>query len=63
MQGRTEVAAPAAKIFTAWAAVGITSWAEIASFLAAIYSALLIAEWTWKRALRPFAVRKGWISK
>lgn len=63
MQDRTEIAAPAAKIVSAWAAVCLTSWADIASFLAAIYSALLISEWSWKRVLRPFATRKGWIKE
>lgn len=55
------IAAPFAKVATAWAIVGITSWAEFASFLAAVYSALLIAEWLWKRIVRPSLVRHGWV--
>jgi hypothetical protein len=47
------VAAPVLKAATAWAAVGITSWADAASFLAAIYTAVLLAEWLWKRLIRP----------
>ena len=53
----------AAKIGTAWAAVGITSWAEAASALAALYTLLLIAEWLWKRLGRPFCERRGWVKR
>lgn len=60
MNERHEIAAPVAKAATAWAAVGITSWAEFASFLAAIYSAILIFEWCWKRFLRDALVKRGW---
>ena len=45
----TTVDAPVFKIVTAWAAVGITSWADMAAFLASLYSFLLIAEWCWKK--------------
>lgn len=51
------IAAPLAKIATAWAAVGITSWAEAASFAAFLYSMLLIGEWLWKRLFRPMFVK------
>ena len=37
-----------AKAFIAWAAFGITEWADIAAFLAAVYSFLLIVEWVVK---------------
>lgn len=56
-----QVAAPVAKVATAWAAVGITSWAEAASFLAFCYSAILIGEWAWKRFIRQFLVNRGWL--
>ena len=52
-----------ARLFTAWAAVGITAWADFAAFLAAIYSMLLIGEWVWKRTLRPFCEQQGWIKR
>lgn len=55
------IAAPFAKVATAWAVVGITSWAEFASFLACVYSAILIFEWLWKRAIRPAMVKHGWL--
>lgn len=33
-------------------AVGISSWGDAAAALAAVYSAILIAEWFWKRFRR-----------
>lgn len=51
------------KIVAVWAAVGITSWADVAAFLAAIYSMILIGEWCWKKILRPFAERRGWVQR
>ncbi len=56
------IAAPVAKAATAWAVVGITSWAEFASFLAAIYTLILLGEWVWKRFGRAYAVRRGWVA-
>jgi hypothetical protein len=50
-----------AKIVSAWALIGITSWAEAASFAAFLYSALLILEWLWKRVFKPLAVARGWV--
>lgn len=46
-----------AKLGSVWAAVGITSWADFAAFLAALYSALLIGEFLWKKAVKPFLAR------
>lgn len=46
----------AMKLGSVWAAVGVTSWADVAAFLAAIYSALLIAEFLWKKVIKPFLV-------
>lgn len=57
------IGAPAVKIITAWAAVGITSWAEAASALAALYTLLLIFEWLWKRLIRPFCERRQWLER
>jgi hypothetical protein len=48
------------KLGSVWAAVGITSWAEAAAALAALYSLLLIGEFLWKKVLRPLGVRFGW---
>ncbi len=59
----TSVTSPGIKIATAWAAVGITSWAELASALAALYTMLLITEWLWKRLGRPFCENRGWLKR
>lgn len=55
----TSVAMPLIKIFTAWlAAIGLQSWGDFASFLAACYTALLIAEWVSNRFFRTKKVDK-----
>lgn len=60
----TSVASPGIKLITAWlAALGITSWGDLASFLAAVYTACLLSEWVWKRFLRPLAERRGWVRR
>lgn len=49
----TSVSMPMIKIVSAWlAAVGLQSWGDFASFLAALYTALLIAEWVRNRYFR-----------
>ncbi|WP_313080415.1 hypothetical protein [Pulveribacter sp.] len=53
--------APLAKLFTLWAAVGISSWQEAAAAAAALYSFLLIFEWTWKKVWRPILELAGWL--
>lgn len=60
-QGSSEVVAPGLKIASAWAAVGITSWAEAASFVAFVYTVLLLADFFWKKIGRDFCVRRGWM--
>jgi hypothetical protein len=59
----SSVASPAIKIATAWAAVGITSWSDVAALLASLYTALLIGEWMWKRAIRPYCEQRGWVKR
>lgn len=55
----TSVAMPMIKIISAWlAAVGLQSWGDFASFLAAVYTALLIAEWVKNRFFKPKKVEK-----
>lgn len=48
-----DIAAPVIKAASAWGAVGIASWTDVASLaasvLAATYSAILIGEWAWKK--------------
>ncbi|MDB5846546.1 MAG: hypothetical protein JWP29_298 [Rhodoferax sp.] len=55
---------PALKAVTAigGAAAANYSWSEIASIAAFLYTSLLICEWIWKRMVRPFAERHGWIT-
>lgn len=53
-----EIAAPAVKLVSVWAAVGITSWAEAASFVAFCYTMILIMEWAWKK----YKARKAKVS-
>jgi hypothetical protein len=43
---------PIIKLATVWAAVGITSWADAASALAAIYTCILIGEWVYKKFIK-----------
>lgn len=62
-QQTADVAHPAVKIVTAWGMVGITSWADFASALAAAYTIILITEWLWKKCLRPFAEDRGWVKR
>lgn len=57
------VAQGGAKIASAWAAVGLTSWADVASALAALYTVILIFEWVWKKFLRPGLETKGYIKR
>ena len=59
----TSVPAPGVKIATAWFATLFTSWADVTSFLAALYTLLLLGEWLWKRCGRPFAERHGWVKR
>lgn len=42
-----------AKLTSVWAAVGITSWADVAAFMAAMYSLLLVCEFLWKKIIKP----------
>lgn len=59
----TAIALPGAKIASAWLAVGITSWSDAAAALAALYTVILILEWVWKKAVRPFAEQRGWMRR
>lgn len=64
-QASGDAAPTAFKLGTAWLAValskaGIESWSDAAAAVAFIYTLCLLAEWLWKRCVRPFAVRRGW---
>jgi len=58
-----DIQTPVIKIATSWGGVIVTSWNEIAAILASIYTLILISEWMWKKILRPFLERKGWLKK
>lgn len=49
------------KIGVVWAAYGVTSWQDVAGFLAALLSALALCEWLWKKAVRPLLVYFGYM--
>lgn len=57
------VANPEIKIASAWALVGITSWADFAAFVAAIYTLILLGEWFWKKVIRPACESRGWLPR
>ena len=57
------VSHPEIKIASAWALVGITSWADFAAFVAAIYTLILLGEWVWKKLIRPFCESRGWLKR
>lgn len=48
------------KIGAVWFGIGVSSWSEAAAFFAAVLSFLALAEWVWKKALRPFLVYFGY---
>lgn len=59
-----DISAPFVKIVTSvLAAIAGLKWSELAAFLAASYTFLLIAEWFWKKLWRPMGERRGWIAK
>lgn len=62
-EGKSDGIITAAKLGTAWAAVGITSWADAASALAFCYTLVLLGEWLWKKAIRPFCENRGWVKR
>ncbi len=49
-----------AKVGTVWGVIGITSWADAASFVAFLLSLAALLEWIWKK-VRPIAIERGWI--
>lgn len=58
-------ASAATKVAAVWTGVGIGqtawSWADLAAILAAIYSAILIGEWIWRRIARPAFEKSGFV--
>ena len=58
-----EIQMPVAKVVSLWTLIGVTSWADAAAFAAFVYSMILIGEWFWKKLLRSFAERRGWVKR
>jgi hypothetical protein len=50
-----------AKVVSAWALIGITSWSEAAAFIAFLYSSCLLAEWVFKKIIKPTLVSRGYM--
>lgn len=62
MTEQPTVAAPFAKASGGLlAAFGIASWSDVAAFLAALYSLIVILEWCWKKFGRGCLERRGWL--
>ena len=59
----TQAVVDLAKVGSVWAAVGITSWADAASAIAFLYTAMLAGDWIWKKIGRPFFEARGWVGK
>lgn len=59
MDDHSNIHSAGVKIVSAWALIGITSWADFAAFLGAIYTALLLAEWAFKKVIRPILISQG----
>lgn len=58
-----DIQMPVAKVVSLWAVIGVTSWTEAAAFAGFVYSMILIAEWFWKKLIRPIAERRGWVKR
>lgn len=62
----SQISYPAQKTALAVGGTGLSvaDWPlqEIAAGLTAFYTLLLISEWLWKKVVRPFAERRGWIA-
>jgi hypothetical protein len=61
MDDHTHIEGSAVKILSAWAVIGITSWADFAAFLGAIYTFVLLSEWAYKKVVRPICIARGWM--
>jgi len=49
---------PVAKVASGIAVVAGYTWQDVAAFFAAIYTAILIGEWAWKRIIHPWLRRR-----
>lgn len=58
-----DITVGAAKVASAWGAIAITSWTDIAAALAALYTLLMILDLWWRRFGRNWAEERGWMQK
>lgn len=59
MNEQTNIVGWPAKIASAWALIGITSWSEAAAFTAFVYTSCLLLEWVWKKVIKPVLIERG----
>lgn len=57
---KQQLAFDSAKAGSAWLGAGVTA-SDIAAYLAAFYTCLLIGDWFWKKLFRRQALKRGWI--
>jgi hypothetical protein len=63
---QSEVQAKGVKLLGAWlttmfAKLQDVDWSQVAGFVATVYTLICIGEWMWKRFLRAFCERRGWV--
>lgn len=64
MEQATSVEHPMFKAMTALlVGIGVSSWADFAQMVAALYTVLLVGEWIWKHSIRGFCERRGWVKR
>lgn len=64
LQSATGIDHAGIKLGSAWASVliaklGFASWSELAAFAALLYTGCLLAEWWWKKMVRPLLENYG----
>lgn len=52
-----------AKLSSVWGAFKVGSWYDVSYMLASILSFLFIADFVWKKWLRPFCEWRGWVKR
>lgn len=58
-QGASAADVAPSRIASALDAIGVQSWADVASMAATVYTVVLIGEIAWRRVIRPYLERKG----
>ncbi|SDN52245.1 hypothetical protein [Polaromonas sp. JS666] len=58
--GQVARAATTTASYDAWMFINSFPWDLIAKIAAAIYGVLVLSEWIWKKAIRPFCESRGW---